>query len=789
MTSVGDRVVRYGRPQVARRRRLRAGLRALLPISMVLGAAALLGCAEAAPGPSPEEALTARFPSIAPSILGSAGAARNVVAAREEGGALLLLGADGAGERPPLMAQFPGRGDQFIRFEGLSGAVIRVRELGLVGDAEPAGGAIAYPRASGTSFWTRTAAGYEEWLLLDAGVACPGVEVAAWEVAGASLRQRGDAIFVSDEAEAFTLRVTAPKAYAAGGREVPVKISIVGGRISIAVDAGCEAALVDPAWELVEPMLSARSLHTETLLPDGRVLVTGGVGSNSFAKATAELYTVAGDIWSAAASMAAARSGHRATLLASGKVLVTGGWSNGSSLATVELYDPLTNTWAPVAPMPNGRFHHAATRLASGKVLIAGGFGPLGSTPTSAELFDPATGTWKALPPMAVQRTWHTATLLPDGRVLVWGGPGLDMFPTQSTPYEIFDPATETWLATKQLDLARQRHTATLLPDGNVLIAGGEVDGVPMDSVQVFKPMTETRDFTTPMLEPRAGHTATLLESGNVLVAGGYSPSGQSLVTLTTTEIFYVTNTRWSFSAPLNSARHSHTATKLQDSRVLVVGGNAISKLASAEVYGSAIGEPCADVKDCPSGFCEDGVCCKSACDLGPCYACSVAAGALVNGECGVRLGAPCEDGLMCSVGEACDADGACKGGAPVLCEASGACFESACNPATGQCEEEPKPDGAPCVGGTCETGQCEPSGVGGGVGGGGGAGGAPFSWEPPIFLESTCAYDLPGTGGPMAPGWLLGALLALYRLRRGAVHRKDPAKLTVVKAGDFARK
>jgi hypothetical protein len=649
------------------------------------------------------------------------------------------------------------------------------------GPAEAAGAAIAYAREGGVAFWTRTASGYEEWLLLEAGVACPGAEVAAWEVEGGTLRQRGDAIEVLDAGGRAQLRVTAPKAYAAGGREVEARLSVVEGRISITVDAGCEAALVDPAWDATGDMLGARQLHTETLLPDGRVLVTGGTAPGGLAKATAEAWSPATETWAAVATMSTARASHKATLLNNnnGKVLVTGGWLNGVALGTTEVYDPQTNVWTPAAPMAQTRFLHTATRLQDGKVLVTGGLS--GDTLNSAELYDPATNTWAPLPPMIRSRFWHTATLLLDGRVLVWGAPGTEEFPTLNAPFEIFDPATKTWYSPEMSEPTRQRHTATLLPNGNVLIVGGEINGEPLGTVQVFEPPGEERNFTTPLLTPRSMHTATLLPDGNVLVVGGYTHDNASTIALTTTEIFYPENVRWSFSAALNDARHSHTATLLPDTRVMVTGGIKNVPLASAEIFGAALGDPCQSVKDCPSGHCVEGICCDTACDLGQCDACSVASGASQDGQCEILEGAACDDGLACTAGDSCDASGACQSGAPITCTPSGECVEAACDFTLGMCAETPKDDGAYCSVGVCKGGTCVElpdagTGGAGGAGGAGGSGGEPVVYEP-IYVQGGCICGVPGRTGSTAPRFGLASLAALGLLMGRRVSKRRNAQ------------
>ena len=126
--------------------------------------------------------------------------------------------------------------------------------------------------------------------------------------------------------------------------------------------------------------------------------------------------------WVPTGSLGTARSRHTATLLPNGKVLVAGGNNGGAALSSAELYDPATGTWTATGSLGTARDRHTATLLPSGKVLVAGGFNELDGFLSSAELYDPASGTWTATGNLGTARAYHTATLLPNGKVLVAGG-------------------------------------------------------------------------------------------------------------------------------------------------------------------------------------------------------------------------------------------------------------------------------------------------------------------------------------------------------------------------------
>ena len=192
-------------------------------------------------------------------------------------------------------------------------------------------------------------------------------------------------------------------------------------------------------WTSTRAMSVPRSAHTATLLPSGKVLITGGVGDG--ARRTAEVYDPGPDTWSPTGDMSIERAAHQATLLATGKVLITGGASQGiSALATAELYDPATGLFAPTGAMTQARRDHLATRLSDGRVLLTGGVGSGGAVLATVELYDPATGAFTSLASMSEPRTAHTATLLSTGQVLVAGGRNSDHGSLRTS--EIYIPAS-----------------------------------------------------------------------------------------------------------------------------------------------------------------------------------------------------------------------------------------------------------------------------------------------------------------------------------------------------------
>jgi hypothetical protein len=317
-----------------------------------------------------------------------------------------------------------------------------------------------------------------------------------------------------------------------------------GGTYEAYCTAGIDSAeLYSPGLGSFAPtgaMTNRRYGQTSTLLQSGDVLITGGFTYDaaicgdldpSPAVATAELYHTSGGSFAATGSMAEAREGHTATLLPSGKILIAGGGTlggdyipfAGAGSATAEIYDPGTAAFTSTGSMSTARMGQTAILLANGKVLIAGGVTSEDTTPVAtAELYDPLSGAFTATRNMTVGRAAHTATLLQNGTVLITGG-FTDTTLAGADTAEIYDPATGSFLATKDsMAVTRLSHTATLLPNGKVLLVGGgtlvaEIYDPPAGS---FAPSGVTES-------ERSGHSATLLQNGNVIVIGGdiFGPS------------------------------------------------------------------------------------------------------------------------------------------------------------------------------------------------------------------------------------------------------------------------
>jgi hypothetical protein len=337
------------------------------------------------------------------------------------------------------------------------------------------------------------------------------------------------------------------------------------------------------------------SLHTATRLADGRVLIAGGVDQpfTDIARAvvaTAEIFDPTLAAFIPIAPMSAARAQHTATLLSNGRVLMAGGERDGTtSLSSTELYDPSPGVerFLAASPMTVPRQGHTATLLQDGRVLMTGGYDGIGGQYVApAEIYDPASGRFSATGNLLTRRQAHTATRLADGRVLVIGGVGADGRPLVAA--EIYDPASGRFSTTSALLRPRFSHESTLLGDGRVLITGGgevlRTNNAALSECEIYDPATGSFHVTGSMSIPRHLHSATLLGDGRVLVAGG-ALTLLSISSLADAELFDPVSERFRPAASLTNGRERHTTTLLSSGQLLVAGGHGVQNVLQAELY------------------------------------------------------------------------------------------------------------------------------------------------------------------------------------------------------------
>ncbi|MBL8611703.1 MAG: hypothetical protein JNL38_30450 [Myxococcales bacterium] len=383
--------------------------------------------------------------------------------------------------------------------------------------------------------------------------------------------------------------------------------------VAIDLPASRFPATLDPAWVSATEMLTGRSYHDAVGLKDDRVYVVSG---HRLPGPGAEMFDPASATWATVSGIVAPRYFARAVRLDDGSVLSAGGTdvSLNARYTDAELYDPKTGRTTVTFPLPVPRSGHSLTALPGGGAIVIGGFTG-DDVSASAAIFDPKSG-WRAVASMASPRSHHGAGLLPDGRVIVAGGEKCCV----ALPYEalrtteIYDPVADSWSPGPALGAARYDHTLDALPDGRVLVTGGASlffeDGL-LGSVEVLDAARTTWSLLGSMREPRTLHRSTPLPNGKVLITGT-SAKTFAPASVTLTETVDPGRGVIAGAGDTREYRTGHSATLLADGRVLVAGGGGFAPpLRTAELFGTKLGEPCGP-GDCATGACVGGVCCAS---------------------------------------------------------------------------------------------------------------------------------------------------------------------------------
>jgi hypothetical protein len=312
-------------------------------------------------------------------------------------------------------------------------------------------------------------------------------------------------------------------------------------------------------------MIAARFDHAAVLLQSGRVLIVGGIERNGVMQTGAELFDPAsGRFTTTGRPLAQHGWGVTATRLQDGKVLVAGGSTGCDSpcyTASAELYDPDTGTFAPTGKMTVPRAEARAVLLTTGEVLLVGGTAITErNSVLTAELYHPSTRTFTSIGVTHLSEATQIV-LLNDGKALVIGSSGTDLY----------DPSTKHFTTSGAMTVPRTKFGGALLPDGRVLIAGGQAGGpfgTRVTSTQIYDPRTG-RFFSGPELNEhrfKLSKAVVSLKDGRVLIAGGaeqpevYDPNSGTFVPVG--------------GAKLDGFCFS-TATLLNDGRVLLAGGYA----------------------------------------------------------------------------------------------------------------------------------------------------------------------------------------------------------------------
>jgi hypothetical protein len=299
------------------------------------------------------------------------------------------------------------------------------------------------------------------------------------------------------------------------------------------------AEIGDPAvgsWHMTARLPSRRQGSALVALADGRALVTAGMNGESegaIAKSSTVIYDPAGHRWSSSGLLNTARVGSVAAVLPDGRVLVAGGLyldeghDGGRALASAELWDPTTGDWSRADPLSGPRLGAAGVILTDGSVLVVGGLPSWGAAVerTTAESFDPVSGRWSAAGKLAAPRSGFSLVALGDGGALVVGGmvtrtrtdDGETWHARETTAtVERFDPVSRSWSKTMDLMGRPDGATGVTMADGRALVVTGT-------TTEIYDPVAGAWTATTPIPNGRNDASAILLPDASILVAGGWS--------------------------------------------------------------------------------------------------------------------------------------------------------------------------------------------------------------------------------------------------------------------------
>jgi Galactose oxidase, central domain len=338
------------------------------------------------------------------------------------------------------------------------------------------------------------------------------------------------------------------------------------------------------------PAPIAQTTHLAAALPDGRALVMGGntsVSLNVPDSTLTQVFDPATETFAPGPDLkltVAAKEFTSVAQLSGGGFLLAGAGVNagagGATSVATQMFDGAAGSFTRVGDaVTTGVADRTATPLADGGVLLTGGL----TLSRVADRYDAASARWRAAGEITQLRAAHTATLLRDGRVLLAGGLTCCQEPNPSPQFfadtaEVYDPASDTFTATGTLGAARGLHAAALLPDGRVLLTGGDGNdpGHPPLSTEIYDPATGQFSPAGDLQAARDSHAAVALTDGRVLVIGGEVPpgvAGSVGVGVLSTEIFDPATGRWSAGPVLDPAFYAATVTLLANGKVLVFGG------------------------------------------------------------------------------------------------------------------------------------------------------------------------------------------------------------------------
>jgi hypothetical protein len=531
------------------------------------------------------------------------------------------------------------------------------------------------------------------------------------------------------------------------GRSFHVAVLMDGGNVLVAGGDGDAAPLFTSelydvtkgTFRTVGALHEARTKAQAVLLTTKEVLVAGGIDGKSVVLDSAELFDPTGEQWSTTDTMESKRTGYYLTTLPTGAALAVAGITTTSigDLASCQLYQPATHTWSATAGLAEARYDFGGTTFSDGRVLVASGYSRgISAATAKAELFDPSGGTWSAAGSLKVARMHHTLTALPNGSAVAAGGVVTSDGTTVTSRLksaELYDASTNAWSALPDMSEPRSFHTATLLGDGRVLVAGGDGAAGALDTAELFQ-----LDANGAACKAAATCDSGFCVDG-VCCASACTTSCNACDAASTGKASGTCAPVLAGKDPRNDCKDDGAPACKNDGLCDGAGG--------CEKYPASPCTPkaCTADADCASGACADGVCCDSACS-GACEACTaakkgsgkdgtcgpVAKGADPDAECGTMGTGTCRGDATCDGARSCRVPNAGKSCAPAACSntvtlaaaaqcgATGDCTPTTtdctpytCDPKQVACRTTCTTDAQCATGAHCNAGACEKSAAG----------------------------------------------------------------------------
>ncbi len=467
------------------------------------------------------------------------------------------------------------------------------------------------------------------------------------------------------------------------GRSFHAAVLLQNGNVLVAGGSGDSGVLSSseiydlskPGFRSSGPLKQARSEPGATLLTTGDVLLTGGIDGSGTVLKEAEVFATAGEVWSVKGDMTERRTGDFVAVLNSGALAIAGITTTTglADLADSDLYGEASGTFSAGPNLSQERFYFGGATLSNGNVLVAGGFAlSLGMNTSTAELLDHDSVTWSSAGSLAIGRAHFALTAVSAGAAVATGGVVMTNATTVGSylaSAELYDPIANSWSALPDMHQPRAFHTATALPDGRLLVTGGEGSSGQLDTAELLSLDAVGKPCATGVT-CTSGFCADGVCCASACGAPCYACTGAS------------TGEPDGTCAPVLAAKDPRN--DCTDDGATVCGNDGLCDGAGAcQKYAKnpCAPEPCAANSDCTSGACADGICCDGAC-TGTCEACTAAKkGAGADGTCGPVAAGTDPDTECSTMG-----DGVCR--ALGTCDGSGSC-------------------GVPTAGTSCATAAC----------------------------------------------------------------------------------